>query len=83
MKISRCITKDGNQYKVSAQHFAQIIEQEKQLSPDDSDIRICKNDGSYCEKCHAWFCGSGTCDLNYGANECYLYHNCFKQFPEQ
>ena len=36
------ITKDGNQYKVSAQHFAQIIEQEKQLSPDDSDIRICK-----------------------------------------
>jgi len=36
------ITKDGNQYKVSAQHFAQIIEQEKQLSPDESDIRICK-----------------------------------------
>lgn len=36
------VTKDGNQYKVSAQHFAQIIEHEKHLHPDDSDIRSCK-----------------------------------------
>ena len=36
------VTKDGNQYKVSAQHFAQIIEHEKNLHPDDSDIRSCK-----------------------------------------
>lgn len=36
------VTKDGNQYKVSAQHFAQIIEHEKHLHPDDSEIRSCK-----------------------------------------
>lgn len=36
------ITKDGNQYKVTAQHFAQIIEQEKHLTPEESEIRICK-----------------------------------------
>lgn len=36
------VTKDGNQYKVSAQHFAQIIEHEKHLHPDESEIRSCK-----------------------------------------
>lgn len=36
------VTKDGNQYKVSAQHFAKIIEHEKQLHPDESEIRSCK-----------------------------------------
>lgn len=36
------VTKDGNQYKVSAQHFAKIIEHEKHLHPDESEIRSCK-----------------------------------------
>ena len=35
-------TKDGSTIKVSGKHFADIIEQERELSPEDSAIQSCK-----------------------------------------
>jgi len=35
-------TKDGSVIKVSGKHFAEIIEQERDLSPEESEIRSCK-----------------------------------------
>lgn len=35
-------TKDGALHRVSARHFAQIIEQERHLTPEQSEIRSCK-----------------------------------------
>ena len=35
-------TKDGSTIKVSGKHFAEIIEQERDLSPEDSEIRSCR-----------------------------------------
>lgn len=35
-------TKDGSLHRVSAKHFAEIIEQERHLTPDESEIRSCK-----------------------------------------
>lgn len=35
-------TKDGSVIKVSGKHFAEIIEQERELSPDQSEIRSCR-----------------------------------------
>lgn len=35
-------TKDGSLIKVSGKHFAEIIEQERHLDPNDSEIRSCK-----------------------------------------
>jgi len=35
-------TKDGSVIKVSGKNFAEIIEQERELSPEDSEIRSCK-----------------------------------------
>ena len=35
-------TKDGSTIKVSGKHFADIIEQERELSPEDSEIRSCR-----------------------------------------
>lgn len=35
-------TKDGECHRVSGKHFAEIIEQEKHLSPEESEIKSCK-----------------------------------------
>lgn len=35
-------TKDGKSHRVSGKHFAEIIEQEKHLSPEESEIKSCK-----------------------------------------
>ena len=35
-------TKDGSVIKVSGKNFADIIEQERELSPEESEIRSCK-----------------------------------------
>ena len=35
-------TKDGSVIKVSGKHFAEIIEQERELSPDQSEIQSCR-----------------------------------------
>jgi hypothetical protein len=35
-------TKDGSVIKVSGKNFAEIIEHERELSPEDSEIRSCK-----------------------------------------
>jgi hypothetical protein len=35
-------TKDGSVIKVSGKHFAEIIEQERELDPDQCEIRSCK-----------------------------------------
>lgn len=35
-------TKDGRSHRVSGKHFAEIIEQEKHLSPEESEIKSCK-----------------------------------------
>jgi len=35
-------TKDGSVIKVSGKNFADIIEHERELSPDESEIRSCK-----------------------------------------
>lgn len=35
-------TKDGNLHRVSAKNFAKIIEQERHLTPEESEIRSCK-----------------------------------------
>ena len=35
-------TKDGSTIKVSGKHFADIIEQERELSPEDSAIQSCR-----------------------------------------
>ena len=37
-------------------------------------VRICESDGVKCTKCNKWFCASGSCDEDNGANECYLHH---------
>lgn len=35
-------TKDGRQHRVSARNFAKIIEQERHLTPEESEIRSCR-----------------------------------------
>ena len=35
-------TKDGSLHRVSPKHFAKIIEQERHLTPEESEIRSCK-----------------------------------------
>jgi len=35
-------TKDGSVIKVSGKNFAEIIENERELSPDESEIRSCR-----------------------------------------